>query len=210
MNRRRQILLGGVLGACLSAAAIAAVSAYGAARPYRAAQPSGRALAAPTPVATQFAAIGDQGLPAAPATIVGDFADLHAGISTPRQVGDGAYIASYNGAVCIVFIPGSSGCTDQLDHGIFLFGDMIRATDSEQAPFNVNLYGVAEDGVTALTVTLSDGTATTVPVANNAFRVTLSDTMFGQIEGVAVDSTAGRSALNPSQYFPTSSPKFAP
>jgi hypothetical protein len=204
MNRRRQIGLGVALGACMSVAAVAAVSAFGAA-PH-----TGRPLAAPTQIATQFAAVGNQSLPAAPAAIVADFADLHTGIDTPRQVGDNAYIASYNGAVCIVFKPGSSGCTDQLDHGVFLFGDMIRATDSEQAPFNVNLYGAAEDGISSLTVSLSNGTTTTIPVVNNAFRATVSDTTFSQIQGIAVDSSAGQSALDPRQYFPTSLPTFAP
>jgi hypothetical protein len=203
-RRNRQILLGVVLGACVSVAAVAAVSAFGAAAHTE------QSLGVPTPIANQFAAVGNQSLPAAPAAIIANFAELHAGIGTPRHVGRDAYIASYNGAVCIVFRPGSSGCTDQLDHGVWLFGDMIRASDSEQAPFNVNLYGVAEDGVLSLTVALTNGKTRTIPVVNNAFRATFGNTMFSQIQGISVNSSAGQSTLDPRQYFPSSLPTFGP
>jgi len=200
MNRRnRQILLGVVLGACISVAAVAAAAAFGAQERTR------QSVSASNDLAGQFAAVNNQNLPAAPASIEASLADIHAGSSTPRKVGDNAYISSYDGAVCVVFEAGSSGCTGQLDHGVWLLGDMIRASDSEQAPFTVNVYGIAEDGVSSLTVSLADGTTTAIPVVNNAFQASLANTTFSQIKGITVDASAGQSALDPSRYFPTPS-----
>lgn len=196
MNRRsRQILLGITLGACVSVAAIAAVAALGSSTQTRQTAPAAN-------LAGGFSAVADQSLPAAPAAVASQFADIHTGISAPRQVGTHAYIASYGGAVCAVFNPGSGGCTDTLDHGVWLFGDMIRASDSEQAPFDLNIYGLAEDGVSSVTVSFADGT-TTIPVVNNAFWATFGNATFSQIQAITVGSSAGQAALDPARYFST-------
>lgn len=201
-KRNRQLLLGALVGLGVVLASVAAVAAFGA---------SGHVARAFAPqsnvdIASHFAAFSDPTLPAAPAAITADFAEIHTGITAARQVGDGSYLADFNGAVCVVVKPGSSGCTDQLDHGVWLLGYTIRAFDSETAPFNVNLYGVAEDGISAISATLANGTTTTIPVVNNAFGTTLPNTTFSDIRALSVDTAAGQVALDPAQYFPAAAP----
>lgn len=206
MNWRiRQIVLGSVGGAAVAIAAVVAVTALAAPS-----APQSVWGPAATDITGQFAALDDASLPAAPAAITSDFADIHAGIGTARQVGDNAYLASYDGGVCVVFEPGLSGCTDHLDQGVWLLSYMIRAYDSDTAPFNVNLFGVAEDGVSSITFSLADGATTSVPVVNNAFRTTLTDATFGEIENITVNSTEGRSALDPTHYFPKAALAVSP
>jgi hypothetical protein len=84
-------------------------------------------------------------------------------------------------------------------------GDMIRAYDSPTAPFNTEVYGLAEDGVARIEVSLG-GRTVMVPVHNNVFRTTLHDTSFSDITGVSVIRKDGRrSALDASRYFATPS-----
>jgi len=200
----RQVLLGVVAGAAASIAAIIAAAAFGGT--------SQTAVSAPgqPDVTTHFSVLSDQAVPAAPASVVAQFEEIHPGISSARQVRSNASVASYDGAVCAVFEPGSGGCTAQLDHGVWLMGDMIRAYDSEQAPFNLNLYGVAEDGISLISISLADGSIRAIPVVHNVFWATLTNTTFNQIEGITVTSVSGQVSLDPANYFPVEAALASP
>jgi len=126
-----------------------------------------------------------------------------------RQVGEGMYLGQRGDALCGVVEHGGGGCTDHLDGGVWLLGDMIRAYDAETAPFEVHFYGFARDGVSAIRVTTSDGRLTTVPVEHNAFEWTFTHTSFADIKAVEVVSASGQTtAIDPRSYFPATLPTF--
>jgi len=79
---------------------------------------------------------------------------------------------------------------------------MRRQYDAQTAPFEVNLYGFAHDGVTDLQVTTPSATQK-IAVVNNAFRGTLKTTTFDDITAIEVVYSTGRLArLDTASLFP--------
>jgi hypothetical protein len=197
----KEIITGAIVGILTVAVAVIALGAMGANA--RHAGPSARALAK----ADTFAALADRSLPRPSAGILAQFAAIHPGAeANARTAAPGLYIASWQGAPCTVVAGGAAGCTSSLDQGVWLMGDMIRAYDSPTAPFNTQVYGLAEDGVVRIDISLG-GRTVTAPVHNNVFRSNLHNTSFSDITGLTVIRKDGtRSALDASKYFaaPTS------
>ena len=78
---------------------------------------------------------------------------------------------------------------------------MIRAYDSPTAPFDTHVYGLAEDGVARIDISLG-GHTVTAPVHNNVFRSNLHDTSFSDITDISVIRKDGtHSTLDASRYF---------
>jgi hypothetical protein len=197
----KEIIAGAIVGVLTVALAVIALGAMGANA--RHAGTSARALAR----ADSFAALADRSLPQPSAVVLAQFAAIHPGAeANARTAAPGLYIASWQGAPCAVVAGGGAGCTSSLDQGVWLMGDMIRAYDSSTAPFNTQVYGLAEDGVVRIDISL-DGRTVTAPVHNNVFRSNLHNTSFSDITGVSVIRKDGtRSTLDASKYFaaPTS------
>jgi hypothetical protein len=192
----KEIIAGAIVGVLTVAVAVIALGAMGANA--RHSGTSARALAK----ADSFAALADRSLPRPSAGVLAQFAAIHPGAeANARTAAPGLYIASWQGAPCAVVADGAVGCTSSLDQGVWLMGDMIRAYDSPMAPFNTQVYGLAEDGVAVVQVFL-DGRTMTVPVHNNVFRATLRNTSFSDITGLTVIRKDGmRSALDAARYF---------
>lgn len=96
------------------------------------------------------------------------------------------YLGENNGAVCMWKESGLGACTDHLNApDALLAGDMIRMYDSATAPFEVHLYGVARDDVALFSFDLRDGRTVVVPVAHNAFSLTMLGTEFADIASVS-------------------------
>ena len=192
----KEIVAGAIIGVLMVAVAVIALGAMGANAPRS--EVTARTLAN----VDNFAALRDRSLPRPAAAVLAQFAAIHPGAeANARTVAPGLYIASWQGAPCAVVVGGAAGCTSSLDRGIWLMGDMIRAYDSPTAPFNTQVYGLAEDGVARIEVSLG-GRTVTVPVHNNVFRTTLHNTSFSDVTGVSViRKGGGRSALDASRYF---------
>src|SRR5919201_730366 len=192
----REIIAGAIVGVLTVAVAVIALGAMGANAPHSGA--TARALAN----ADSFAALRDRSLPRPSAAVLAQFAAIHPGAEVnARTAAPGLYIGSWQGAPCAVVAGAAAGCTSSLDQGVWLLGDMIRAYDSPTAPFNTQVYGLAEDGVARVDVLLGGRTMTT-PVQNNVFRTTLHNTSFSDITGLSVIRKDGtRSALDASRYF---------
>ena len=195
-KRAKEIIAGAIVGVLTVVVAVIALGAMGAnARHFGT---SARAFAK----ADRFAALTDRSLPRPAATVLAQFAAIHPGAeANARTAAPGLYIASWKGAPCAVFVGGAAGCTSSLDQGVWLMGDMIRAYDATTAPFNTQVYGLAEDGVARVEV-LFGARAVTAPVHNNVFWTTLRNTSFSDITGLTVIRKDGtRSALDASKYF---------
>jgi hypothetical protein len=192
----KQIIAGAIVGVLTVAVAVIALGAMGANA--RHAGTSARALAK----ADSFAALADRSLQRPSAGVLAQFAAIHPGAeANARTAAPGLYIASWQGAPCAVVAGGAAGCTSSLDQGVWLMGDMIRAYDAPTAPFNTQVYGLAEDGVARVDVFLG-GRTVTAPVHNNVFRTALRNTSFSDITGLTVIRKDGtRSALDASKYF---------
>jgi hypothetical protein len=192
----KEIVAGAIVGVLTVVAAAVALGAMGANT--RHSGTSARTVAN----ADRFAALGDRSLPRPTAAVLAQFAAIHPGAdANARTAAPGLYIASWRGAPCAVVAGGAAGCTSSLDHGVWLMGDMIRAYDSPTAPFTTQVYGLAEDGVAGVDVSLL-GRTVTAPIHNNVFRVNFRSTSFADITGVSVIRTDGtRSALDASRYF---------
>lgn len=192
----KEIIAGAVVGVLMVAVAVIALGAMGANAPHSGV--TARTLAN----ADSFAALRDQSLPRPAGAVLAQFAAIHPGAeANARTAAPGLYIGSWQGAPCAVVAGGAAGCTSSLDRGIWLLGDMIRAYDSPTAPFNTQVYGLAEDGVARIEVSLG-GRAVTVPVHHNVFRTTFHNTRFSDITGISViRNDGGRSALDASRYF---------
>ncbi len=198
--RARSIAAGVVIGLFLVTVGVIAITALG-----------GRATQAPTDdpatfsASERFAALSDGTLSPAPQSIVSEFRAMHgaAAADNARTIGPGMYITSYGDVACGAFHPGGAGCTKRLDGGIWLLGDMVRAYDSESAPFKVDVYGLAEDGVTSIDVTLGDGREVSIPVSHNGFRSTFEETTFAEVLAMRVNYASGElHDIDPTKYFP--------
>jgi hypothetical protein len=145
-------------------------------------------------VASGFSVLADPAVPAAPERVIAGLREMHAGsYADARDVGRGMYLATNNGTLCAWVDSGFAECTDSLNHGdVWLHGTMIRETDSETAPFEVDLYGFARDSVEAVQVVTSDGVVHRLPVTNNAFRATLGQTSFGDLASIRAVYSSGR------------------
>jgi hypothetical protein len=192
----KEIIAGAIVGILTVFVAVIALGALGATA--RHVGTSARALAR----ADSFAALADRSLPRPSAEVLAEFAAIHPGAeANARTAAPGLYIASWQGAPCAVVADGAAGCTSSLDQGVWLLGDMIRAYDSPTAPFNTRVYGLAEDGVARIEISLG-GRTVTAPVHNNVFRSHLHNTSFSDITGVSVIREDGtHSTLDPSRYF---------
>jgi hypothetical protein len=197
----KEVIAGAIIGVLTVTVAVIALGAMGANA--RRAGTNARALAN----ADSFAALADRSLPRPSAGVLAQFAAIHPGAeANARTAAPGLYIASWQGAPCTVVAGGAAGCTSSLDQGVWLMGDMIRAYDSPTAPFNTQIYGLAEDGVVRIDISLG-GRTVSAPVHNNVFRASLHNTSFSDITGVLVIRKDGtHSTLDPLKYFaaPTS------
>jgi hypothetical protein len=184
---RRRALVTGILIAAFVCAGTAA--AFGV-----------RALLTNTPVTEGFSALDDPTLPSAPE---GLFRDLGSGDYQVKRVAEGMFLARRGNALCEIVLRGAGACTDHLDGDVWLFGDQVRAYDSESAPFEVHFYGFARDRVSAIRVTTSTGDARTLPVEHNAFQTVLPKTTFAEIAKIDVlDSAGNQTSIDPRMYFP--------
>jgi hypothetical protein len=192
----KEIIAGAIVGVLTVAVAVIALGAMGA----NARHSGTRALALAN--ADRFAALADWSLPRPSAGVLAQFAAIHPGAEkNARTAAPGLYIASWQGAPCAVVAGGAAGCTTSLDQGVWLMGDMIRAYDSRTAPFNTQVYGLAEDGVARIDISLGARTVT-APVHNNVFRSNLHNSSFSDITGVSVIHRDGtHSPLDASKYF---------
>lgn len=66
-----------------------------------------------------------------------------------------------------------------------------RVTDSESAPFEVMIDGIAEDGISAVSFNLRDGSSVQAAVDNNAFSATIPDHVLSDLAGYTVTRTNG-------------------
>jgi hypothetical protein len=197
-NWKRSTALGSLLGVAAVAATVLAINAVAAPKHVVVASTAGN-----------FAVLSRASARPAPASAVARFKALHpdGSFADARGTKAGIYVASYQGAICGLD-PGRGvdTCTSQLRNGVVFLGSMIREWDSETAPFQVNLDGLASDGVTGIQVTLTSGRAVSVPVSDNAFSATLAGTSFSDITGLTIVNADGStSSLDAGRYFPRSS-----
>lgn len=214
---KRQIVLGFLSGVVAIAVAVAVANATGFhIQSSSAAGPPSTPAPVPIPPSSTsvgFSALNSAQLSAPPARVIGELQSMHPGAYTSaRQVGAGMFIADNNGAVCMWVDNGLGGCTDRLNASdAWLAGDMGRTYDSENAPFQVHLYGIARDTVSSFTFTLANGQAVTAPVTDNAFSVTVPNTTFSDVRGITETYANGRTvALDPSVYYPQTLPVVKP
>lgn len=214
---KRQIVLGFLSGLVAIAAAVAVANATGIhVQSSSAAGPPSTPAPVPIPPSSTsvgFSALNSPNLAGPPARVISELQSMHPGAyTTARQVGEGMFIADNNGAVCLWVDNGLGGCTDRLNAGdAWLAGDMGREYDSETAPFQVHLYGIARDSISSFAFTLANGQTITAPVTNNAFSVTVPNTAFSDIDGITENYTNGRAvALDPSVYYPQTLPVVKP
>jgi hypothetical protein len=147
-------------------------------------------------VSDGFSALHDSSVVAAPPTVVEDFKSMHAGTyADAKALQDGMYLATNNGSLCGWIVDGFGQCTEQLNYGdVWLEGDERRHYDSPSAPFDVHLYGFARDGITAIRVTVK-GSTESLPVTNNAFRGTIGNASFSDIESVERVYESGKATV---------------
>ena len=194
---KRAIALVAAAGAVAAASAVVAITAHSA-----------------PPVTAGFSAIDDRSLPPAsdahdpslpaPAQSILDmFRELGPGPYEARRVGEGMYLGRRGDALCAVVVDGSSQCTDRLSGDLWLQGNMRREYDAQRAPFEVDFYGFARDGVTGVRITTANGRVTDVPALYNAFRTILRNTSFGDIAKLEVVYSSGKTTdLDPRAYYP--------
>jgi hypothetical protein len=165
-----------------------------------------KALQPSVDLASHFSALTESTLPQAPTEVTAMFAEIQQGIGPARALGNGVYLAADDKTICVVVLHGFGQCHDQsLDHGVWLQGTAISANDSSTAPFDVQLFGVAEDGTSSLVVTLANGDTTTIPIVNNGFRASIRTTAsgFGDIRVISAVSADGQTAsLNIAGFTP--------
>ena len=151
-----------------------------------------------------ISALNRPDIPVAPASVVGQLRSLHEGTyADAKTLGPGIYLASNNGAVCAWISDGFGQCVESFNFDdVWLEGDQRREYDSPSAPFEVNLYGIARDGVRSLRITTQDDKTRSVQVVNNAFRTTLKGMTFAEIAGVDKVYATGQSVhLDTSALF---------
>lgn len=112
--------------------------------------------------------------------------------STIRQIGADSFMAlRSDGSVCLSQRTTLNCYTGYEAGGIATTIGDGRAWDSESAPFNVVIDGIARDGVTAVTFRLFDGSSVRAPVANNAFKLTVPDHLATDLAGYSVSTSRG-------------------
>jgi len=165
------------------------------------------ATSAPTPgkqsIAKSLRALhGAAGLPA-PTWARQTLQDLHPGTyADARLLAPDLVLASRGDGVCLVTRRGLSQCRDRFNLGhAWIAGDMIRQTDSVDAPFDVHIYGVALDTVDVIHVAKGDGTLVRIPVRNNVFRATLPDTEFDDLNRIDVATGTDVVSSTPAERF---------
>jgi hypothetical protein len=193
----------GVAGAVSFAALGGSASSTSASA--RKSKPAESAASRPDAAVTSgFSVLADPSVPAAPERVIAGLREMHAGAyADAKDAGRGMYLATNDGSLCAWVDSGFAECTDSLNQGdVWLHGTMIRETDSETAPFEVDLYGFARDGVEAVQVVTSDGVVHRLAVTNNAFRGTLGHTSFGDLNSIqAVYKSGSVSELNTAKQF---------
>lgn len=112
--------------------------------------------------------------------------------STIRQVGSDSFMAlRSDGSVCLSQRTTLNCYTAYEPGGIATTVGDGRAWDSETAPFNVVVDGIARDGVTAVTFRLTDGSTFRAPVVDNAFTLTVPDHVANDLAGYSVSTASG-------------------
>jgi hypothetical protein len=113
-------------------------------------------------------------------------------LSSVRRAGPGSFIAARSdGLPCLAqratlvcftaFEPG--GIATSLSDG--------RVQDSESAPFQVLINGIAEDGISTVSFNLRDGSSAQAAVINNAFSVTIPNHVLNDLSGYTVTRSDG-------------------
>jgi len=108
-------------------------------------------------------------------------------LSSVRRTGSGSFTAvRSDGLPCLsqrsalvcftAFEPGGIGTS--LRDG--------RVQDSENAPFEVSIDGIAEDGITTVSFNLRDGSSAQANLANNAFSLTIPKHVLNDLTGYTV------------------------
>ncbi len=128
-------------------------------------------------------------------------------LASVRRAGPGSFIAvRSDGLPCLsqrstlvcftAFEPGGVGTSLSEE----------RVQDSGSAPFDVMIDGIAEDGVSAVSFDLRDGSSVQAAVANNAFSVTIPDHVLSDLAGYTVTRSNGTqtSYTYPSDEFSNS------
>ena len=184
---------------------LASGSAKGSEQP-AAAQQGPAVSAQPGDPGQGFSVLHNARADGAPPAVIQEWQSMHAGsYADAKTVAAGMYLATNGDSLCARVEKGFSACTgSDLNAGdAWLQGDMVRTSDSESAPFEVNLYGFARDGVSAIRVSPASGKPIDLVVANNGFRGTLDATSFSDITGLALVYASGKTvSLDPSNYFP--------
>jgi hypothetical protein len=214
---KRQAVLGVISGIGAIAAAIVVANVAGIhIQSSSAAGPTNNPAPVPIPpssTSTGFSALNSASLSPPPGEVIAKLQSMHPGTyASARRVGDGMYIAENNGAICMWVDNGLGGCTDRLNAGdAWLAGDMGREFDSETAPLQIHLYGIARDTVASFSFVLENGSTVTAPVTNDAFSVTVPNTAFSDIRAITENYADGRAvALAPSTYYPQTLPVVKP
>jgi hypothetical protein len=164
-----------------------------------------------------IAAIDQAGV-AAPAAIAAKFANMtlgaasfHSGVRTLRPGFYGA--VRTDGAPCFYAAYGERGgrgfcLASFMGQPILTVPLVIRQYDSEAAPFDMFVTGLARANVRSVAFTLRDGRSVSTDVVRGVFSVRLGNTRPGDVTSVAITYRSGRStALTPLQnYVPLHGP----
>jgi hypothetical protein len=176
------------------------------------------ALAASQLVGGDVSAARDPSLPRPPAAVTDEFralgtgsvpgAVLPAGVPVDgRDLGNGIYVETRPGNIlCVYIVNGSGQCRDAAFNGqdVWLMSDIVRQS-GESSPFDMQVYGIAKDSVVEIDLATTHGDRS-IPVAHNAFRATLPNTVFGDIKAIRVLHTGGvTTTINPITLWPRAS-----
>jgi hypothetical protein len=160
----------------------------------------------------------DQATVAAPAAMAAKFtnmtlgaASFHSGVRTLRPGFYGA--VRTDGAPCFYADYGERGgrgfcLASFMGQPILTVPLVIRQYDSEAAPFDMFVSGLARANVRSVAFTLRDGRSVSTDVVRGVFSVRLANTQPGDVASVAITYRSGRStALTPLQnYVPLAAP----
>jgi hypothetical protein len=160
----------------------------------------------------------DQATVAAPAAIAAKFSNMTLGAASfqsgARTLRPGFYGAvRTDGAPCFYADYGDRGgrgfcLASFMGQPILTVPTIIRQYDSETAPFDMFISGLARANVRSVTFTLQDGRSVSTDVVHGVFTVRLSNTQPGDVSSVSITYKSGRStALTPLEnYVPTHAP----
>jgi hypothetical protein len=168
---------------------------------------AGSAVAATQLPGGDVSAARDTSLPEPPAQILDQFRSLGAGsipgstvpASVPgdaRDLGNGIYVQTRPGNIlCVYVAQGMAQCGDANLNGqdAWVMSDIVRES-GETSPFDMHVYGIAKDGVTAIALTTDHGVVT-VPVSHNAFRDTVPATSFADVSAIHIEHADGSESV---------------